>query len=397
MNPAQRHFAAWLGDRTVLVIEPSVNYRTSIKRFLTNLRIKRIKLVSTVAEARRELLTEKIGFFIAEWSLDHENGLLFCKSLRKEAAYKQTPFLLLSVENLRNDVMLASEVHIDGYLLKPFSYEDFCAQIEAMIKAQANPSPLTTMLELAEDRLGRGDAETAMKLFDEALALRPVSARALCGKAKVERQRGNALVALRFLRAALQHNPDFIEAYREMLAIAEEREDRAAMIQAAGVLHAQSPENPRYTLVLARAYLELSELEGSLKYYKKTVQLSPRLADAHKGLGNVYMAREEYEKAKKTFKRALDLDADDSGLLNSLALAHIRLGQFKEGLERYMMALKLDPNDPRVLFNIGHAFEKRNEGGDHEKARWYYGQALIYQPGFEKATRGLERINNGAA
>ncbi|PIQ84952.1 MAG: hypothetical protein COV73_06140, partial [Candidatus Omnitrophica bacterium CG11_big_fil_rev_8_21_14_0_20_43_6] len=54
-----------------------------------------------------------------------------------------------------------------------------------------------------------------------------------------------------------------------------------------------------------------------------------------------------------------------------------------------LLALKLDPSNPSVLFNIGHAYEK-NE--DLEKAKWYYAQALIHKPGFEKAIRGLERV-----
>ena len=29
-----------------------------------------------------------------------------------------------------------------------------------------------------------------------------------------------------------------------------------------------------------------------------------------------------------------------------------------------------------------------------EKAKWYYAQALIYKPGFDKATRGLERLES---
>ena len=154
-----------------------------------------------------------------------------------------------------------------------------------------------------------------------------------------------------------------------------------------------SPENPRYTLVLARIYLEMKHLEGSLDFFRKTVALSPRMAEAYKGLGNVYFAREEYEKAMKSYKKALDLDEADVGLLNSLGLAHIRLGQYKEGIERYLMALKLDANDPRVLFNIGHAYEKRADFGDLDKAKWHYAQALKHQPGYAKAQRGIERID----
>ena len=38
----------------ILVVEPMGNYRTSIKQFLTNLKVKHMKFVGTVAEARRE-------------------------------------------------------------------------------------------------------------------------------------------------------------------------------------------------------------------------------------------------------------------------------------------------------------------------------------------------------
>ena len=51
------------------------------------------------------------------------------------------------------------------------------------------------------------------------------------------------------------------------------------------------PENPKYTLILAKVYLEMSHLEGSENYFKKTIMLSPKLADAYKGLGNIYLAQ----------------------------------------------------------------------------------------------------------
>jgi len=379
----------FLGDRVVLVIEPTINYRTSVKQFLTNLRVKNLKLVGSVAEARREMLTRKVGFFVVEWSLDDMNGLQFCRSLRKEAAYKDVPFLLMSVENLRHDVILASEVRIDGYLLKPFSYEDFCSQIFNIIKQHQAPSQLNALLEQADAQLAAGDLAAAEAAYIESLSLRERSARAFCGLARIARQREDPDTAMKHLREATRSNPEYIEAYRMMLDISEDREDRTGIIQAASVLHSLSPDNPRYTLVLARTYLELNQLEGSERFFRKTVALSPRLAEAYKGLGSVYMAQEEYEKAMKSFKKALDLDADDISTLNSLGLAHVRMGQYKEGIDRYMVALKLDPNDARVLFNIAHAHEKK---GDVERAKWYYSQALIRKPGFDKAARGLERL-----
>ncbi len=392
-----RELQQFLGDKVVLVIEPSLNYRTSIKQFLTNLKIKNIKLVGSVADARRMMLTAKIGLFIVEWSLDEVNGLMFCRQVRKESAYQQTPFLILSVENLKKDVVLASEVKIDGYLLKPFSYEDFCAQIFNMLRQQVAPSKATSLLDQGEERIAHGDLAMAETYFAAALDAKPNSARGLAGMAKIERLRGNLSASISLLRTALTHNAEFIEAYRELLSIAEEREDRAGILQAAQILHEASPENPRYTLALARTYLEMGNTDASLSLFKKTVTLSPRMAEGYKGLGNCYLVKEEYERAMKSFKRALDLDEGDVGTLNSLGLAHVRLGQFKEGIERYLLALKLDASDARVLFNLGHAHEKRAEAGDFERAKWYYAQALMHQPGFDKAQRGLDRLEKDGA
>jgi tetratricopeptide (TPR) repeat protein len=384
----------FVADQLVLVVDPSSNFRTSIKQFLTNLKVRHMKFVSSVAEARREMLTRKIGFFIVEWGLDETNGLQFCRTLRKEPAYRDTPFLLLSTENLRSDVVLASEVKIDGYLLKPFSYEDFCTQIAVILKQHTNPSKLGQLLDAADDKMTRGDLAGAELLIQEALSESDKSARALVMLAKIRRQRDDADGALALLKQAVGINSEYIEAFRVMLDLSEERQDRVGIVQAASVLHNLSPDNPRYTLVLARTYLDMDQLEGSETYFRKTIQLSPRMAEAFKGLGSVYLATEEYDKAMKNFKKALDLDENDISTLNSLGLAHVRLGQFKEGIDRYLMALKLNPQDPRVLFNLGHAYEKK---GDMEKAKWHYAQALVHKNKFEKALRGLERVEKAAA
>jgi Tfp pilus assembly protein PilF len=388
-NAVQKRLSEFLHDKVVLVVEPSVNYRTSIKQFLANLRVNRIKLVSSVQEARRELLTARVGLFIVEWSMEGENGLQFCRSLRKEPSYKDTAFMLLSTENLRKDVILASELKIHSYLLKPFSYEEFCYQLASIIKLQQSPTRLAQILDLAHEQLEKGDLNLSENLFNEALSIQAKSAKALVGLALVEQKKKNSMGALRYLNQATQANPEYIEAFRMMLDVLEERKDRAGMLQTAIILHEMSPENPRYTLVLARCYLEISALEASEKFFKKTVQLSPRLADGYKGLGYVYLAQDEYEKARKHFSKAIDLDTKDASTLNALGTSYIRLGQFQEGIARYMMALKFVPHDPRILFNIGHAHEKNS---DLEKAKWYYAQSLLHKPNFEKPKRGLERL-----
>ena len=381
--------ANFLGKTQVLVVEPSLNYRISLKQFLSNLHVKQVKLVGSVAEARRAMLASKIGLFIVEWDLETTNGLQFCRELHKENVHKDTPFLLMSVENLRNDVILASEVRVDAYLLKPFSYEDFCTQIGAIIKARTTTTPLTQMLSIGDQALVDGNTQQAEAAFNSALAMQEHSARAMVGLGRLSLQRGDTVRALDQLKQALAANPDFIEAYRAMLEIYTEVGDRAGILQTASALAKLSPGNPSYTLTLAKAYLDMNHLESAEDFFKKSVHLSPRLAEAYKGLGHVYVARDEYEKAMKNFKKALDLDEKDISTLNSLGLTYVHMGQHKAGIDKYLFALKLEPTNFRVLFNLGAAYEKQ---GERDKAHKYYSQALVHCPDYDKALRGLERL-----
>ena len=394
MHAGRPKLKEFLGEQAVLMIEPSGNYRSSLKQFLANLKVRHVKVASSAEEARREMLTINVGLFVVEWELRDTNGLQLCRELRKTPRYRDTPFLLLSTENLRSDVILASEVKIDGYLLKPFSYEDFSTQIEQIVRARNRPSKLNTLLDFAEEALAQGDLAAADQLFTESLTMNDKSARAFVGMARIKRQRGDIPAAEQMLEQATWANPEYIDSYKEILEIATIKRDKVAMIHAATRLHRLSPDNPRYALVLASTHLQMSNLDASEALFKKAVLLSPRLAEAYKGLGTVYLAKEDFERAAKNFKKSLDLDAGDVSVLNCLGLTYVRMGLFKEGITKYLAALKLEPTDARLVFNIGHAHEKQQEP---EKARWYYQQALTLSASFEKAKRGLERLEKKGA
>jgi len=379
----------FLADRYVMVVEPATNYKNSLKRFLSNLKVTKVKLVSTAAEARREMLTTSVGLFIVEWKLADKNGLQFCRDLHKDPIYREIPFLLTSVENLRNDVVLAGEIGVDGYLLKPFSYDDFCNQVETIVQSIRNPSKLNSLLSDAYDKLNADDLDKAEELFNFARESNPDSARALCGMAKVLDLRGNLEGAQALYHRSIQVNPEFIEAHRGLLEIFEKLGDLQAVLDRAHHINQLSPDNPKYMLIIAKTLLDMQQLQESESYFKKVIRLSPKLAEAYKGLGNVYMLKEDYEEAMKNFEKALDLDKSDISTINSIGLSYVRIGKLKEGIQMYRTALKLSPFDARVLFNLGYAYEKL---GNNQEALHYYHQALTYEPGYDKAHRGIERL-----
>ena len=379
----------FLGDRWIIVIEPRPNYRASIKQFLSGLKLKQVKVCATVSEARTELIMVKAGLFIVEWGLPQINGLQFCRELRKDRKHDGAPFLLLSVENLKADVVLASEVGVDAYLLKPFSFEDFRDQLVTLVSDWEVPGQLTRMLLEAEEAFADGEIEKARELYYRAHIQYPQSARALCGLGAIAERKNSRDEALKHYQEAISINSEYIDAFRAILSLYELERDTHGILSYAQKLHLLCPDNQRYTLLLAKNFMQLRDLKRSEEFFRKTARLSPTIAEAYRGLGTVYMLQEDYDKARLNFHKALDLDGRDVSTLNSLGLIYVKQGKFKEGINMYRIALRLDPTDCRVLFNLGHAYERK---GDLDHARETYNEALLHDPEYEKARRGLQRI-----
>ncbi|MCX6130778.1 MAG: tetratricopeptide repeat protein, partial [Proteobacteria bacterium] len=373
-----------LRNQIVLIIEPTLNYKNSMKGFLSNLKIPKFKIVSNIRDAKICLLTMDVGLFICEWSLKDMNGIQFCREIKENPKYQQTPFLLLSVENLKKDVILASEVGIDGYLLKPFSFEEFKEAVGNVLKARRQPTATNKVLDEAQNLLKKNDADRANQLFEQARLNNPQSARALSGLAQIAEIQNDPQKAILLLKEAHALNPDFIDAIRGLVEIFMVRGPTRELIEYTEKAHAISPENPKYTLILAKAFLEEEEFEQSEQFFKRTIRLSPKLANAYKGLGRLYQIQEDYDSAMKNFEKALDLDENDVSVLNSLGLTYVKLEKFVEGIEKYMAALKIRPSDYRIIFNLGYAKEKI---GDLTGAQFYYRQALTHNPEFDKAIR----------
>ena len=377
----------FMDKKWIMVVEPSKNYKASIKSFLANLKVDKIKIVASAEEVHRELFTTPVGFFIVAWDLPGGNGLNLCRELRAKPLYEQTPILLLSAENMRQDVVLASEVGIDGYLLKPFSYEDFATALDHIVTNLENPSQVNQLLNDAFARLVREETGKAGELFAAALKEYPASARAQCGLAATAYLKGDKDEAIAMYRQAIDTNPNYIDAYRDLIDILMAQKRSSDLYDLAKAVNTLSPGNPRYTIIAAKAALDLGHLEESEQYFRQTVRLSPKLAEAYKGLGNIDIIKEDYISAMKNFKKALDLDNGDIGVLNSLGLAYVKLGKIKEGIDKYRAALKLSPHEPKILFNLGYAKEKL---GDIEDALFYYKCAVEYDPNFAKAARRLD-------
>lgn len=383
--------AGILNKGTVVAIDPQENYRSALRLYLNKMRVADFRIFDSVEATRGHLPDMIVSVFIVEWAqIGETNGLQFCREVRGQARTRSTPFVLVSTESLRSDVILASEVGIDSYLLKPFSYQDFCNQIYAAVRKADDNAKFHHLIDHAEREFAAGNYVDAERLFLESSDYQPNSARVKCGVGQIKRVQGQIVQAEEAFKEAISANSEYIEAYVCLLELYQETKQAHHLLHYALKLHQMSPDNPRYVLMVAKTYLEIGNVHGSEEFFRKVVRISPTIAECHKGLGDIHMLKEEYNEAMNCYEKALDIDHNDVAILNSMGLVLVKQGLFADGIQKYALALSIEPNNAKVLFNIGYAHEK---GGNLELARDYYNKSLINQPDFEKPKRGLVRVS----
>jgi DNA-binding NarL/FixJ family response regulator len=134
----------------------------------------------TVPDASTALLqlqaSEPVDLLVVDWDLPDISGLELLRRLRKHKF--QQPILMLTGHDEVDRKVLALESGADDYMVKPFSFDELQARIQALLRRSSSPEPaesgdpgLRSLLSqrewdvLMELGKGKSNAEIAEALF----------------------------------------------------------------------------------------------------------------------------------------------------------------------------------------------------------------------------------------
>jgi two-component system chemotaxis response regulator CheY len=75
-----------------------------------------------------------IGVILSDWNMPNCTGLELLKRVRADHRLKKTPFILVTAEAEKHQIMEAVKAGVDQYVVKPFSKDDLNAKLEAVHK-----------------------------------------------------------------------------------------------------------------------------------------------------------------------------------------------------------------------------------------------------------------------
>ena len=120
-------------NMTILVVDDFNTVRRILKKSLTQLGFANIVEAENGEEALRKLKENKIEFIFADWNMPKMTGLELLKAIRDDAKFKDIPFIMVTAEARKPNIIAAIEAGANNYIVKPFTTEILKEKMEIVM------------------------------------------------------------------------------------------------------------------------------------------------------------------------------------------------------------------------------------------------------------------------
>ena len=225
---------------------------------------------------------------------------------------------------------------------------------------------------------GRRNTESAIGMFENAVAIDPQFATAYAGLAEAyssmyEWYDGNSTwlsKAIAINQQALELEPGCLEAkFGIAMVYFHHRRFAESKRTIEEILKENADFYPGHIRLGMIAELS-NDLEAALKHYQRAAELKPYDEDAFIFLTGIYKRRADVTAAEhaalkviEITSRKLDASLDDIIVMSRLAEAYARFGSREEANATLKHVLELEPNDGLAVYNCACAYALMNEKG----------------------------------
>ena len=105
----------------ILVVDDAQTMRRIIVNLLRQLGFTNMTEADDGTTAWERLNGEHIDLIISDWNMPKMTGIDLLKKVRESEKYKLTPFIMVTAEGKRENVVAAVQAGVSNYIVKPFN------------------------------------------------------------------------------------------------------------------------------------------------------------------------------------------------------------------------------------------------------------------------------------
>ena len=117
----------------ILVVDDFASMRSIVISSLGQLGFNHIFEAKDGVTAFDAAKKEHVGLILCDWNMPNMNGLELLKKVRSDADLKDTPFIMITAEGKKENVMEAVKAGVNNYVTKPFDTETLRKKIEKAV------------------------------------------------------------------------------------------------------------------------------------------------------------------------------------------------------------------------------------------------------------------------
>lgn len=124
----------------ILVVDDFSTMRRILKNLLQEIGFSDIQEADHGKSALAMLRAGKFDFVVTDWNMPEMSGIDLLKAIRAEEALKKLPVLMVTAENIREQIIEAAQHGVNGYVVKPFNANTLKEKIDRIFERIAATS-----------------------------------------------------------------------------------------------------------------------------------------------------------------------------------------------------------------------------------------------------------------
>ena len=121
----------------ILIVDDFATMRKVIRNLLRQVGYDNIVEAENGEAAFSVLKSQKVDFVISDWNMPNMTGLELLKAVRADSELNKMPFLMVTAEALKDNVVEAVKAGVNNYIVKPFTAEVLSEKIDKIIEKSA--------------------------------------------------------------------------------------------------------------------------------------------------------------------------------------------------------------------------------------------------------------------
>ncbi len=119
----------------VLIVDDYKTMLRIIRNLLRQLGFENVEEATDGSAALHKLREAPYGLVISDWNMEPMTGLQLLREVRADSQLKALPFIMITAESKKENVVTAKEAGVSNYIVKPFNAATLKSKIEAVIGA----------------------------------------------------------------------------------------------------------------------------------------------------------------------------------------------------------------------------------------------------------------------